>query len=115
MGHCERLLAVAGPVDKTIADKTQALASGHWFAFAEAERAAFTFARKIPEAPGSLTPADLDGLRAHFGPEGALDVVWRACRCHCMTWVADAFQLPLERENVFRRPPAAKREARKEP
>ena len=37
----------------------------------------------------------------HFGPERALDVVWWACRCHYMTRVADAFQLPLERENVF--------------
>ncbi len=30
-----------------------------------------------------------------------LDVIWWACRCHYMTRVADAFQLPLERENVF--------------
>jgi hypothetical protein len=28
-------------------------------------------------------------------------VIWWACRCHYMTRVADAFQLPLERENVF--------------
>ena len=30
-----------------------------------------------------------------------MDVIWWACRCHYMTRVADAFQLPLERENVF--------------
>ena len=37
----------------------------------------------------------------HFGTERALDVIWWACRCHYMTRVADAFQIPLERENVF--------------
>jgi hypothetical protein len=37
----------------------------------------------------------------HFGPERAVDVIWWACRCHYMTRVADAFQLPLEKENVF--------------
>ena len=31
----------------------------------------------------------------------ALDVIWWTCRCHFMTRVADGFQLPLERDNVF--------------
>ena len=72
MGHCEMLLAVAGLDDETIAEKTRLLASGDWSAFSPAERAAFAFARKISEAPGTLTPADLEGLRAHFGAERAL-------------------------------------------
>jgi len=33
-----------------------------------------------------------------------MDVIWWACRCHYMTRVADAFQLPLERENVCSKP-----------
>ena len=40
-------------------------------------------------------------LAYHFGTARALDVLWWACRCHYMTRVADAFQLPLERDNVF--------------
>jgi hypothetical protein len=32
-----------------------------------------------------------------------LDVLWWACRCHYMTRVADAFQLPLEEKNVFQK------------
>ena len=40
-------------------------------------------------------------LARHFGPDCALAVVWWACRCHYMTRVADAFQLPLEKVNVF--------------
>ena len=60
--------------------------------------------------PWAITDEDFGSLVKHFGPERALDVVWWACRCHYMTCVADAFQLPLERENVFarRKPPAGK-------
>ena len=52
-----------------------------------------------------FTYGHLRGLVRHFGPERALDVIWWACRCHYMTRVADAFQLPLERENAFAPPP----------
>ncbi len=48
--------------------------------------------------------ADLDTLEAHLGREHALDVVWYVCWCNYMTRVADAFQLPLERDNVFMDP-----------
>ena len=65
------------------------------------DRAAFAFARKQALTPAALTPQDFQELVRHFGKERALDVVWWACRCHYMTRVADAFQLPLERENVF--------------
>ena len=37
----------------------------------------------------------------HFGTERTLDILFWACRCHYMTRVADAFQIPLERDNVF--------------
>jgi hypothetical protein len=108
MGHCEMLLAVAGLDKKAVEERTQRLASGDWSGFSAAERAAFAFARKQAKEPWSLTPADLAELERHFGRKRALDVVWWACRCHYMTRVADAFQLPLERENVFQDPtPAA--------
>ena len=48
-----------------------------------------------------VTDEDIAHLKRAFGPDRALDVIWWACRCHYMTRVADAFQLPLERENVF--------------
>ena len=44
---------------------------------------------------------DMDVLQAHMGRERALDSVWYVCWCNYMTRVADAFQLPLEPENVF--------------
>jgi hypothetical protein len=108
MGHCEMLLAVAGLEESTVAEKTRRLAEGDWSEFTPAQREAFAFARKQSLAPWSINADDVTELVRHFGPEGALDVIWWSSRCHYMTRVADAFQLPLERENVFRgrKPPA---------
>jgi hypothetical protein len=102
MGHCEMLLAVAGLDEKAVTERTRRLAEGDWSKFSPAERTAFAFARKQATAPASVSAADLEGLVRHFGAERALDVIWWSCRCHYMTRVADAFQLPLERDNVFR-------------
>ena len=101
MGHCEMLLAVAGLEEDEIAERTRRLAEGDWSGFTAGERAAYAFARKQAKAAAAITRADVDSLVKHFGAERALDVVWWSCRCHYMTRVADAFQLPLERENVF--------------
>jgi len=101
MGHCEMLLAVAGLDDKAIEERTRRLAEGDWSVFTPAERAAFRFARKQARQPWTITAGDVDELVRYFGRERALDVIWWSCRCHYMTRVADAFQLPLERENVF--------------
>src|SRR5438034_10493272 len=101
MGHCEMLLAVAGLEADEVTKRTQMLASGDWSSLSPAERAAFAFARKQAKTPASITDADVEELVRHFGQERALDVIWWACRCHYMIRVADAFQLPLEKENVF--------------
>jgi len=101
MGHCEMLLAVAGLDAKGVAERTRALAEGDWSKFSPADRAGFAFARKQARAPASITDADVADLTRPFGRERALDVIWWSCRCHYMTRVADAFQLPLERDNVF--------------
>src|SRR5262249_29188053 len=101
MGHCEMLLAVAGLDEKQIGDGWKKRAGGVWSAFPPQDQTAFAFAKKMSQEPASITDADVAELRRQFGLERALDVVWWACRCHYMTRVADAFQLPLERENVF--------------
>ncbi|HEV3263537.1 MAG TPA: hypothetical protein VG013_42265 [Gemmataceae bacterium] len=107
------LLAVAGLDKQAVTERTRHLASGDWSTFSPAEQAAFAFARKQATAPWSITPRDLKALVRHFGPEPVLDVVWWACRCHYMTRVADAFQLRLERENVFEDRPPARKQANK--
>jgi hypothetical protein len=101
MGHTEMVLAVAGLDERAINERVGRLASGAWSSFPPAERAAFRFAHKQAKNPASVTGRDVRLLARHFGPDRALDVIWWACRCHYMTCVSDAFQLQLERENVF--------------
>ena len=105
MGHSEMLLAVAGLDKNAVEERTRKLAAGDWSDFSPGERAAFALARKQARTPWAVTPDDVRELARHFGPERAGAVLWWDCRCHYMTRVADAFQLPLERENVFL-PPA---------
>lgn len=101
MGHTEMLLAVAGQSSEQIEDRTRRLAQGEWSGFSPAEQVAFAFARKQAKTPWAIADDDVRELIRHFGPARAVDVIWWSCRCHFMTRVADAFQLPLERENVF--------------
>jgi hypothetical protein len=101
MGHTEYLLAVAGLAKSEVTDRTRNLANGDWSSFEAGERAAFIFVRKQAAAPWSITDGDVNELVEHLGPQRALDVIWWASRCHYMTRVADAFQLPLEVENPF--------------
>src|SRR5262245_2655154 len=99
MGHCEMMLAVAGLDQNAVAEQTRRLARGDWSRFSPGERAALTFARKL--ATPATAPEDFQGLVPHLGRARAVDVAWWACHCHYMTRVADAFQLPLEKHNVF--------------
>ena len=102
------MLAVAGLKDGEIKDRTQKLALGQWSAFAPAERQAFAFAAKLAKTPQQVNREDVEALKSTFGPERALDIIWYSSWVNYMTRVADGFQLPLERENVFM-PPAKKK------
>ena len=113
MGHCEMLLAVAGLNQDEVTEQTQRLASGDWSKFTPADRVGFAFARKQAKSPAAITADDVAELVRYFGSERALDVIWWSCRCHYMTRVADGFQLPLERENVFQPPNLPKKEPMK--
>ena len=101
MGHTEMLLAVAGLDSEQISDRTSRLASGDWSSFPPSEQVAYSFVGKQAREPASVGDADVRQLMTFFGRDRALDVVWWSCRCHYMTRVADALQLPLESENVF--------------
>ncbi|MHC5544435.1 carboxymuconolactone decarboxylase family protein [Singulisphaera rosea] len=102
------LLAVAGLDQKALEERTRLLASKDWTNLPANDRAAFFFAKTFSKAPWAIDDDQRNRLVAHFGRERALDVIWWASRCHYMTRVADGFQLPLERENVFVPPPSAK-------
>ena len=99
------LLAVAGMSETEVADKTKRLAAG---GSTPAEKAAFAFARKQATEPWAITDADVTKLEKDMGKDKAWQVIWWAARCHYMTKVADAFQLPLEQDNPFRAMPGAK-------
>jgi hypothetical protein len=108
MGHCEMGLAVAGLTQGQVNELTRNLA-GDWSAFNPAERAALSYTRKQAQTPTAITEGDLQELQRHWGDK-AWEIVWWSARCHYMTSVADAFQLPLERDNPFwSMPGAAKR------
>ncbi len=104
MGHSEMLLAVAGLDELGLKERVSKLASGDWSSFKPAERAGLFFARKLTQSPWEIQQKDIDTLAAHLGREHALETIWYVCWCNYMTRVADAFQIPLERENVFMRP-----------
>lgn len=101
------LLAVAGLNQEQVAERSARLARGEWSTFTPGEQAAFAFARKQSVEPWKLDDEDIKLLVSRLGPERAIDVIWWSSRCHFMTRVADAFQLPLEKENVFQRPTAS--------
>jgi alkylhydroperoxidase family enzyme len=108
MGHTEMCLAVAGLKHQQVDAITRQLA-GDWSDFTPAERAALTFTRKQCTDPASITDDDVGELERHYGPQRAWHVIFWASRCHYMTKVADAFQLPLEKENPFWSMPGARR------
>lgn len=110
MGHAEMGLAVAGQSGGQILERARKLSDGEWSAlFAPAERLALNFAVKLARKPSAVTGKDADELVAALGRHRAIDVIWRASWANYMTRVADSFQFPLERENVFMPPKDAKK------
>jgi alkylhydroperoxidase family enzyme len=104
MGHSEMLLAVAGLQAERIKELTRQLADGDWSEFPPAEALAFSFAWKLTKHPADVSDDDVKELVDTFGKERAVDIIWYISWCNYMTRVADAFQLPLEQENVFAEP-----------
>lgn len=105
MGHSEMLLAVAGLKPEEVKSLTKKLASGDWSSFPKAQQTAFGLAYKLSKEPAAFTTADRAALVEVFGRERAADLIYYVCWCNYMTRIADAFQLPLEKENCFAPPP----------
>lgn len=105
MGHSEMLLAVAGLKPQEVKTLTKKLASGDWSSFPKAQQTAFGLAYKLSKAPAMLTDADRSALIEVFGQNRAVDLIYYVSWCNYMTRIADAFQLPLEKENAFAPPP----------
>ena len=104
MGHSEMLLAVAGLKQDEVKALTKKLATGDWSDFPRAQRTAFALAYKLSKEPATMTDRDRTALIEVFGRERTVDLIWYVSWCNYMTRVADAFQLPLEKENCFMPP-----------
>ena len=63
----------------------------------------------MSKEPALMTDKDRAALVEVFGRERTMDLIWYVAWCNYMTRIADAFQLPLEKENPFM-PPAKKDE-----
>ena len=98
------LLAVAGLKASEVKQRTQKLSTADWSGFPPAERAAFGLAYKLSREPNRFTDKDRAALANLFGQDRTVDLIWYASWCNYMTRIADAFQLPLERSNVFESP-----------
>lgn len=94
-------LAVAGFDQQAIASRNRRLAAGDWSGFSPVEQTAFAFASKQARNPNATTARDFQQLVDQVGTARAVDTVWWIGRCHYMIHVAEAFQLPLERHNIF--------------
>ena len=98
------LLAVAGLKEDEIARRTQKLASGNWSDFSPFEQQSFQFAHKLTREASTVGRKDVQLIVNTAGPERTVDLIWYTGWCNYMTRVADAFQFPLERDNVFAGP-----------
>ncbi|MEO2089469.1 MAG: deiodinase family protein, partial [Gemmataceae bacterium] len=101
------LLAVAGLKDDEVKARVKVLAGEDWSSFPAYERQALRFSAKLSRTPGEVKPTDVADLVTTFGPERTADIIWYIGWCNYMTRIADAFQLPLEKENPFSAPPPA--------
>lgn len=104
MGHCEMLLELAGLEPASITQRLQRLASGNWSCFPAEEQLAYAFACLLTQSPWEVSDADIDAVKSALGEQGAMAAIWWLCRGVYATSIASAFELPLERENVFRAP-----------
>jgi alkylhydroperoxidase family enzyme len=63
--------------------------------------AVFAFARKVTRDPAAIRREDVDALRPHLTDAQIVELVLAICRYNTLNRLADAFGVPLERENVF--------------
>ena len=104
LGHCEMRLELAGLDPPAIAQRLRRLASGNWSCFPPEEQLAYAFACLLTQSPWDISDCDVDAVQHSLGERRALATIWWLCRGIYATSIASAFELPLERDNVFRSP-----------
>lgn len=77
--------------------------------------AIFAFARKVSREPASITREDVETLTPYLNTAQIVELVFAVCRYNTMNRLADAFGVPLEKENVFAPPPKKKEATKPQP
>ena len=114
------LLAVAGLSELQVEERVKVLASGDWSSFKPEERVLLSFAKQLSHRPQQMQQADVQLVVRNVGLERTLDWAFHIGWCNFMTRIADAFQIPLEKENIFhglappKSPPSATGTSRKQ-
>ena len=65
------------------------------------QRAVLPFAKKLTLRPAEVDREDIAALRVHLSDKEIVELCLAICRYNTMNRLADAFGVPLERENVF--------------
>jgi alkylhydroperoxidase family enzyme len=73
------------------------------------KRAVFAYARKMVACPSAVRRADVDALRPHLTDAQIVELTLFVSRFNTMNLLAEAWGVPLERENLWKpkAPPAA--------
>jgi len=99
MGHVVMTSELAGVPETAVFAMDDASA---WDA---RQRAVLPFARKMTLRPAEIERSDVDALRPHLTDPQIVELCLAICRYNTMNRLADAFGVPLERENPFAPPP----------
>jgi alkylhydroperoxidase family enzyme len=112
MGHVQYMAAVAG------------LPESHVFEVEQGSRLdarrklALPFARKLTREPENVVRADVEALKAEFTDGEIVQLAFAICHFNTLNRLAEAFGVPLERENYLvpvPRPTAAEGPSRDAP
>jgi AhpD family alkylhydroperoxidase len=102
LGHQESKLAAAG-----VAEDQIAALDGDWAEHTEAERAAFSFTRRLTVAPHAVTAEDLDGLRRHYTELQVLEIVVTVAGYNATNRWTGGLAIPQEEHRVYLSPTSA--------
>jgi alkylhydroperoxidase family enzyme len=99
LGHQEVKLKSAG-----VSDDQLAALDSDWSIFTPAERAAFTFVRKLGRKPHEIEGADVDSLRKHYNDREILDIIVSTGGFAAMTRWTGGLMIPQEEHRVYLTP-----------
>lgn len=96
LGHQENKLLQAGRSENRIA-----ALDADWSFFTEAEKAAFTFAKKLTFEPHRVSEQDLESLRKFYEPRQIVEICFHVAGYNAMNRWTDSLGIPQEDHREF--------------